>query len=242
YFTDYGKEQLEPSKLENLFSLKKKKGGKDEPDPEENVIFPYLSPAETDDDEKIKQKNLERGIQTMFRSTSNNHLRLSSMSDNKAHIMISVNSIIIGFIISVVFKNLATIGEYTIPSFILLAVCLTSMSLAILATRPSVNNGSFTEDDIRTKKTNILFFGNFFRMGVDDYQWAMNQMLKDGEYLYNSMIKDIYFLGVVLAKKYRYLRYSYTIFMFGLIIAVIAFAIAAITTAKTSEILPVIDY
>ena len=64
-------------------------------------------------------------------------------------------------------------------------------------------------------------------MQLEDYQWAMNQMMKDREYLYNSMIKDIYFLGVVLAKKYKYLRISYTIFMWGLIVAVIAFAIAA---------------
>jgi hypothetical protein len=65
-------------------------------------------------------------------------------------------------------------------------------------------------------------------MHLEEYQWGMNEMLKDREYLYNSMIKDIYFLGVVLAKKYRYLRISYTIFMWGLIISIIAFAIAAL--------------
>lgn len=243
YFTEYGQEKLEPGKQENINSLKKKKElEKETKATAQDVIFPYLSPGDRADDAKAMKKNTERGIQTMFRSTSNNHLRLSSMSDNKSHIMISVNSIIIGIIISVVFKNLASVGQYTIPSYILLAVCLSSMTLAVLATRPSVNKGQFTEEDIRNKRTNLLFFGNFYRMGVDDYQWAMNQMIKDGEYLYNSMIKDIYFLGVVLAKKYRYLRWSYTIFMVGLIISVIAFGIAAAYAAKTSEILPAIDY
>ena len=65
-------------------------------------------------------------------------------------------------------------------------------------------------------------------MELDEYQWAMNEMLKDREYLYNSMIKDIYFLGVVLAKKYKRLRISYTIFMWGIIVAVICFAMAAL--------------
>ena len=65
-------------------------------------------------------------------------------------------------------------------------------------------------------------------MKLEEYNWAMNEMLKDREYLYNSMIKDIYFLGVVLARKYKFLRISYTIFMWGLIAAVVAFAIAAI--------------
>jgi Family of unknown function (DUF5706) len=43
--------------------------------------------------------------------------------------------------------------------------------------------------------------------------------------LYNSMIKDNYFLGIVLAKKYRYLRIAYNIFMFGLVLSMIAFFI-----------------
>ena len=158
--------------------------------------------------------------------------------------MISVNSIIISIVISVLFGKLAANREYVLPACVLLAVCLASMTFAILATRPSVSGGRFTEEDIRNKKTNLLFFGNFYRMELEDYQRAMNQMMNDGEYLYNSMIKDIYFLGIVLAKKYKYLRISYTIFMWGLIIAVIAFTVTAIVvmnhTAVTS--VPTIDY
>ena len=43
-------------------------------------------------------------------------------------------------------------------------------------------------------------------MPLEEYQWAMNEMMKDKEYLYNSMIKDLYFLGLVLEKKYRLLE------------------------------------
>jgi hypothetical protein len=147
-------------------------------------------------------------------------------------------------VISVLFGKLATTKEYIIPTCILLGVCLASMTFSILATRPSVSGGRFTEEDIRNKKTNLLFFGNFYRMEVEDYQRAMNQMMKDGEYLYNSMIKDIYFLGTVLAKKYKYLRISYTIFMWGLIIAVVAFAVTAFIVAghTTTTTVPTIDY
>ena len=63
----------------------------------------------------------------------------------------------------------------------------------------------------------------------------MNQLMKDREYLYNTMMMDIYYLGVVLAKKYRYLRIAYTIFMWGLIISVIAFAVAALQTEAVSS-------
>lgn len=242
YFTDYGQQYLEPKKQENLISLAKKKDDKEDADTPEKA-FPYISDV-TRKGEKDLQKSAERGIQTMFRLTSGNHLRLSSMSDGKAHIMISVNSIIISIVISVLFGKLSTNREYIVPACVLLAVCLGSMTFSILATRPSVSGGRFTEEDIRNKKTNLLFFGNFYRMQIEDYQRAMNQMMKDGDYLYNSMIKDIYFLGIVLAKKYRYLRISYTIFMWGLIIAVLAFAVTAFIVAGHTSTTPVptIDY
>ncbi|HEX8279300.1 MAG TPA: Pycsar system effector family protein, partial [Segetibacter sp.] len=48
------------------------------------------------------------------------------------------------------------------------------------------------------------------------------------EYLYGSLVKDIYQLGVVLARKYRLIRYAYNIFMFGIIVSVIAFGLAVI--------------
>ena len=248
YFTPYGQEMLEPKKHENLLSImKKKEVKKEESQQEEEELFPYVYEAPVDQkiDLKDQQKNTERGVQTMFRTTSSNHFELSSLADGKGNIMISVNSIILSISLTLLLARLAFYPEYVIPTIILIAVCLASIVFAILATRPSINKGKFTEDDIRGKKTNLLFFGNFHRMQVEEYQWAMNEMLKDREYLYNSMIKDIYFLGVVLAKKYRYLRISYTIFMWGIIVAVLAFAAAAIlgnALTPTSTSATMIDY
>lgn len=243
YFTEFGQAELEPGKLQNLNELKRKQK-KSDGTTEPIEIFPYVPSVNVKPDAKTLQKNADRGVQTMFRLVSSNHLRLSSMADNKSHIMISVNSIIISIVISVLFGKLSYYKEFTLPAAILLAVCLGSMTFAILATRPSVSSGRFTEEDIRNRKTNLLFFGNFYRMQENDYEWAMNQMMRDGEYLYNSMIKDVYTLGVVLAKKYRYLRTSYTIFMYGLIVAVIAFTIVAfIYNAGTdTSSVPTIDY
>jgi predicted metal-dependent HD superfamily phosphohydrolase len=249
YLTDFGQEELEPKKHENLLSLQKKKEvKKDEERKEEEDYFPYVYEPATQEPKnekelQLQQKNTERGIQTMFRTTSSNHFELSSLADSKSNIMISVNSIIISVALTVLLAKLAFYKEYIIPTVVLLIVCLSSIIFAILATRPSINKGRFTEEDIRNKKTNLLFFGNFHRMKLDEYQWAMNEMLKDREYLYDSMIKDIYFLGVVLAKKYKFLRISYTIFMYGIIAAVIAFAVAAIYgNVGGSAVTPLIDY
>ena len=244
YFTEYGQDFLEAKKLENLNLLDKKRAGKlavEEEVVQENEEFPYV-PSKPD---KSFVKETERGVQTLFRTTSNNHMELSSMADNKSHIMISVNSIIISVTLSVLVARIAFYPQFIAPASFLLLTCLVSLTFAILATRPSISSGKFTEDDIRSKKTNLLFFGNFHKMQLQDYQWGMNQMIKDREYLYNTMMMDIYFLGVVLAKKYRYLRIAYTIFMWGLILSVLAFALAALYTTgnnTTSGSGKVIDY
>jgi predicted metal-dependent HD superfamily phosphohydrolase len=244
FFTDYGQDLLESKKEENLQALFKKKEIKKTPTEKPEKDFPY-KPTENVAANKDIQKNTERGVQTMFRTTSNNHMELSGMADNKANIMITVNSIILSVTISYLIAKIAFYPQYIIPTAILVLTSLICVTLSILATRPSVNIGKFTEEDIRNKKTNLLFFGNFHKMQLTDYQWGMHQMLQDKDYLYNTMIMDIYFLGVVVARKYRFLRFAYTVFMVGLIIAVFAFGIAALVS-KNNVVTPgvpsVLDY
>ncbi len=178
---------------------------------------------------KEKQLKPERGIETMFRITATNHLRLSGMADNKAHIMISVNTILLSIVISVLVRKLDANPHLVIPTMILLLVSLLTIVFAAIVTKPSVTTGTFTVEDIKQKKANLLFFGNFFKMNLDDFQWGMKEMMNDSEYLYGSMIKDFYFLGKVLGQKYKYLRICYNIFMYGMIIAIIAYVIAILT-------------
>ena len=231
YFTEYARRKLQPVKERNLQQLQgiieKEKGKKGKAEKvEEAMLGPLAEPAKTEEKKKTKENNSERGIQTVFRIMAQNHANLSQMADSKANILVSVNSIILTIIISVLLSKLETNTNLVIPTLILLIVCVSAIVFSILATRPNVSSGKFTKEDIHNKQTNLLFFGNFHQMSLPDYDWAMTEMLNDKEYLYSSMIKDIYFLGVVLAKKYKYLRISYSIFMFGLIIAVIAFAVA----------------
>ncbi len=166
----------------------------------------------------------------MFWITSANHQRLSDMADSKAHIMISVNSIIISVLLSVLLKNLEQFPQYTLPAMTLLAVSLVTIVFSILATRPNIPPSTFTQTDINEKRVNLLFFGNFFKMSMEDYTSGMLQMMDDRDFLYRSLIKDVYSQGVVLGSKYQRLRISYNVFMYGLIVSVLAFSIAAILT------------
>lgn len=170
--------------------------------------------------------SLGRGVETMYRTTYRTHVNLSSIADNKANIMLSINAIIVSITVSTLVPNFSNNPKLIIPTLLLLLVCLTSIVFATLSTMPKVTEGIFTREDISQKRSNLLFFGNFYNMKMEDFHWGMMEMIKDSDFLYSSMTRDLYFLGKVLAKKYSYLRTCYRIFMYGLITAVLAFAIA----------------
>lgn len=173
-----------------------------------------------------KKQKLGRGVETMFRTTSRNHIQLSAIADNKANLMLSINAIIISVVISVLVPNLSTDKTLAIPTILLLAVCVISVIFATISTIPKVTQGTFTKQDILEKKANLLFFGNFHSVPLEDFQWGIEELMKNEDYLYSSMAKDLYFLGQVLDRKYKYLRVCYRVFMFGLIVSVVAFVTA----------------
>ena len=247
YLTDYGKEKLQPVKELHLaeLRLKDKTNEAMKPDKKEknktkdkDKIAEAAKEAADAKKKKEKESQSERGMATVFRIMSQTQNNLSQMADSKANILISVNAIILSVMISNLFEKLQTDPNLQIPLALIVLVCVASIVFGILATRPNVSGGTFTKDDIAAKKTNLLFFGNFHNMSLDDYNWGMTEMLNDKYYMNNSMIKDNYFLGVVLAKKYKYLRIAYNIFMYGLIIAILAFVIAFMLPDATEVYTP----
>jgi HD superfamily phosphodiesterase len=219
FYTDYAQKKWQPLKEKNLLLVQKKieKQEKKEADK-----------IEAENKKKDKIEKPDRGVDTLFRVTLGNHTRLSGIADSKANILLSVNAIIISIALSSIIPKLDSPknAHLVIPTFIMLISSVTTIIFAILSTRPKVTTGVFTREDIEAKKINLLFFGNFYKMPLAEYDWAMNEMMKDRDYLYSTMIKDLYYLGLVLQRKYTLLRIAYNLFMMGLIITVIAFVIA----------------
>lgn len=233
FHTDFCRLLLSDKKEENLRELKKKEDQETGKPKEQslNADLPVAAPPAGTPAKKNQDKPA-RGIETMFRISSGNHQRLSDMADNKAHILITVNSIILSAIISLLLRRLEDNMYLALPTFILLTVSLLTMIYSILATRPSIPEGTFVQKDIDEKRVNLLFFGNFYKMSLDDYSAGMWKTMDDKEFLYGSLIRDVYSQGVVLGRKYHLLRIAYNIFMFGLIISVFAFIIASVIHGK----------
>ena len=226
FYTKYAKENWQPIKeknvdkiLSNIQNLKEEKKKK---------------ASEKSDKALLNKKKLEklespeRGIETMFRVTLNNHTKLSQIADSKANILLSVNAIIISVALSTLIPKLdaPNNSHLIVPTFIMIISSIACIILAIMSTRPKVSSGTFTRKEIEEKKVNLLFFGNFYKMPMEEYIWAMKEMMKDRQYLYDTMIKDLYYLGVVLNRKYTLLRLTYTVFTIGIIASVVAFVVA----------------
>lgn len=227
YFTNYGKNNLAPLKLKLVNKVK--------------TDYKLLEKTErvalrkqldiSDEELKKLKKSLnsiknrdERGIQTLFRTTSKNHYTLNTMIDRKANIMISVNAIIISLIIGgILGPALSVVNVELIPVFAMSLTSMFSALLAVLAIRPDRTHGEFSENEVRNKQGNLLYFGNFHNMQFRDYEWAMLQMLNDKDYLYSSLIREIYYLGQKLRKKHRFLRLSLNIFLIGTVITIFSF-------------------
>ena len=101
-----------------------------------------------------------------------------------------------------------------------------SIILSIIVTRPNITAGRFIKEDVINKEVNLLFFGNFHQMEINEFKDGLREMINDKEYLFASMTKDLYFLGKVLNRKYKILRWNYNIFMIGIIISIIAIIIS----------------
>jgi predicted metal-dependent HD superfamily phosphohydrolase len=216
FYTDYAKENWEEGKARNLKQLVKEKKN------EKDIAKKEALKA------KYKQESPDRSVQTLYRVTLKNHLKLSDIADTKANILLSVNAIIISLVLANLLTKLDNPSNtYLIyPTFILILFSVASMILSVLATRPNVTSGKFTKEDVEQKRVNLLFFGNFHKMKLEEYEWALQELVKDKEYVYSSLTKDLYYLGLVLNKKYKILRITYNIFMLGMIISVLAFGIA----------------
>ena len=214
YFTNYAQTHFAPLKQRNYEALlrqinKKKKKAKKKSD-------------------GIASR--EAGV--LFRIVFRNHMDLSSIADTKANIMISVNSILLSVLVTVLFRNLDDYPNLWIPSTILTTVCLLAIVFAVLATLPRVTHGSYKQGDEHQKRAKLLFFGNFHDMPLPEFLSGMQGTIQDDTLVYDSLSRDLHFLGKVLHRKYTMLRRSYLVFVIGWVISIVAFVIAAFYNAR----------
>jgi predicted metal-dependent HD superfamily phosphohydrolase len=167
-----------------------------------------------------------RSAQMMFKTALRNHMDLSNLADNKANIMLSVNALIVTIAVPMGASYVNNSPHLVAPVIVLLLTCLCSMIFATLATRPIHMTGYTSQEDIKQGRSNLFFFGNFYRMGIQEYDEGMNEVVSNDQNLEAAIKRDLYFLGRSLGNKYNQLRVCYNLFMIGVVLSVIMFGVS----------------
>jgi hypothetical protein len=151
----------------------------------------------------------------LLRQTRQHHVQLSSMADLKANMLLTVSAVMLSL-------TVPHIGQphFRWPGLVLIGFCLLTILLAAYAVMPKTPLGLRrpAPPDIHSHGFNLLFFGDFSRLGYDEFDRAMESILNDPSLAYSAQVKEVYVLGCFLAaKKYRFLRLAYLAFLAGLL-------------------------
>lgn len=167
-----------------------------------------------------------RSAQMMFKTTLRNHIDLTAIADNKSNMMLSISALIITIAMPLLAGNLQDNKYLLIPVALLMITCILAIIFATLATRPVKTPGTTDLSRIPKGETNLFFYGNFYKMSLDDYKKGIREVSGNDDILDNSVVMDLFFLGKALGRKFQLLRYCYSSFMIGMTLTVIAFALA----------------
>ena len=213
YYTEAGERLFGEAKSENLKKLRKKVDKKKKQKKAKSI-------------EDVGLLNASKSAQMMFKTTLRNHIDLTSIADNKANIMLSINALIITVTMPLLASNVKGNMYLLIPTSILLLTCTLSIIFATLATTPVPTSGTTDLSKIGSGNTNLFFYGNFWRMGLGEFKGAIKEVAGNDKELDDSVMNDLYFLGIALGKKFQRLRICYSIFMYGITLTVLAFALS----------------
>ena len=173
---------------------------------------------------EVAAQNADRGAGTMFRTVYTNHLDLSRLADHKAHFMIVLNMIVLSVVITRKhYGLLAHSHKLLIPNLILVAVCLTTIILASLATRPGVSKP--TPAGAPHEQVNWFFYGDYSSHSFEIFHENLLRLANDRTALYEAMTRDLHLMGRALARKYHLLSFCYQWFYYGLLTTIAAYAL-----------------
>jgi len=171
--------------------------------------------------EKKLEKFDSRGIQTLFRTLSRNHYNLLKMVDNKAGIIITMNSVIISLLMGVLYIGANTGKSNFEVSQIrfFIGSCVLSMTIAVISMLPYRYMG---KRFLKSNYKGTLYAQNFSRMTLEEFRSDIYSTMESGFNLYDEMINDLYFLGRFISYKQYLVMASFLVFLFGLLGAFVA--------------------
>jgi len=154
-------------------------------------------------------------VDNIFRLGVTNQMRLNINADRKAGQMITVSAIVFS-VTAANFDN----PLLMYPLLFFAVCCILTLLFAIIAIIPNAKypKNNLGKLDQTSKEFDPLYFGHFSYMTEDEYKAYYALTIMNDDRIYDALAGEMYFSGKALALvKYKWLRWSYGMFLFGMI-------------------------
>ena len=163
-----------------------------------------------------KKALLNKNNISILRTTLRNNTELTNIADNKANVLLSLNALMLTFLVPMVLPNIDLVRQHSLeyPLVLLVITCLVTVYLSVLVLRPGKFSGQIIEVD-KNNQLSPFFFGNFDGMKKDAYLEYFDSVLNNERLVQKFLSNDFYHLGLRLAEKMKLTRMAFNIFMLG---------------------------
>jgi hypothetical protein len=160
-------------------------------------------------------------IDHMLRQTRMNLVAFSQMADTKAHIILSLASVLLSLSLTQIGNPRLMLPIAGLDLFLLLTIFF-----ALLTVIGKIKVFDRRKHSVNDPDYSPLFFGNYGDISYEEYARHFAEIMNDPDATYEIMIKDIYYAGTYLLQtKYKYIRLAYLYFFTGLIVSTLIYCI-----------------
>lgn len=172
--------------------------------------------------DKVKSK-LDKDVLNIIRTSMRNNMDLTHIADNKANVLLSLNALMITFLVPYILSNFDFVLEngLGISLLLLLVTSLITVYISVLVLIPR----GITHTKTKYKapiKGSPFFFGSFQNLTKEEYLEYIDESIVNKVHISNFVKEDLYYVGMVLARKMKLIRLAFRIFLAGFLIAVIS--------------------
>jgi hypothetical protein len=170
-----------------------------------------------------KKGKVDSKAYDIIRTVQRNHIDLKAIADNKANILMSLNAIMLTLMVPAVLTHLEVINQYNLAVAVTIyfVTCFSTMILAALVLVP-FNGTKLNKQESDLIHTSPFLFRGFSNLSLEQYQNKFKEVVEDKATFQSHIVSDVYYLGKVVAVKYRWISLAYNIFLYGLGVATLA--------------------
>lgn len=161
-----------------------------------------------------------------MRTVQQSQVQLNVLADQKANINIGFTLLFLSLSQSSMVADAATEGAARWGVVLVTLLIATSLTLALLVVSPRTNRLRIHQPQ---QMGNPFYFGMFTQLDQDTYvDFMLTHLMRDMQ-ARRMMLVDVYQIGLVLKRKYRLLRFSYSFLALSALLSAAMFVVKTLS-------------